>query len=167
METVQITKEKLNKFAVAGKYYHTKHNASKSQLWMAIDALLELAQKKLKKIEQQKDLTRVQLCKKDKSQYIEYDKKGGYQFTEEKYKELVEKLNIIDNELVEMPIQIIPKGQYPEKDLTFDLRDAFRGIVIPAQEYELAGLDTKAIEAMLAKENERVAAEPEEEPEEK
>lgn len=161
METVKITNEKLNKFVLCGKHYVTVNVAKKSLLWVAVDTILELAIKKLKKVERQKDLIRMKHCKKTATQHVDFDKKGNYQFTEETNIKVLEAFDKIDEELVEIPQMIVAKGEYPEKGLTYDIRDSFKGIVIAENEYQdLITLGT--IKEYLEKENERIEQEEEE-----
>lgn len=126
---ISITKEQLNLFVVCGKHYITSIE-EKSLLWHAINSIVPLAIKKLKKVERQKELVRLSLCKKTSSKHIDMDKNGRYQFTEEDNLKLLEKFDEIDAELVELPTNIIT--EFPEEGLTYDLRKGFEGIVIPA-----------------------------------
>lgn len=130
MENVTITKEQLNLFVVCGKHYAT--NAKPSVLKSTVSELLPIALKKLKKVERQKELTRLNLCKKTASKHIDLDKDGRYQFTEEDNIKLLERFDDIDEETVEMPCIIV--SEYPEEGLTFDIVRGFEGIVIPKQE---------------------------------
>ncbi len=159
METVQITKEKLNKFAAGGKFYISKNMAKKSVLWINVDSLLELATKKLKKVEREKELVRMKYCKKTASKHIEYSKTNQYQFTEDDNVKVLDEFDRIDAELVDFPQMIVTKGEYPEKGMTYDIRDAFKGIVIAENEYDVNNPELKAL---LEAENERVEAEEEE-----
>lgn len=157
METVKITKERLNLFVVCGKHYVSANNSKKSLLWINLDSLLELAIKKLKKVERQKELVNMKFCKKTASRLIEYDKQGRYQFTEEDRIKILSENDLIDQEEIDIPCMIVPKGDYPEKSLTYDVRNAFKGIVIPADEY--AGIED--LKKFLEEENERVEEEEE------
>lgn len=156
----EITKEKLSLFVACGKYYINANQANKSLLWICIDSLLELGTKKLKKIERERDFVRMKFCKKTGSKHIEYDKRGSYQFTEEDNKKVLEEFDRIDSETLEFPTMIVPKGEYPVKGLSYDLRQAFKGIVIPANEYDVSDPN---FQALLDEENKIVAAELEEE----
>lgn len=159
MTTTQITKSQLNLFVVAGKAYLNMNQKKKSRLWIAIDALLPKATKLLKRVENERELVRVNLCKKTGTKHIEYDKDGRYQFTEEAFKMLQEKLETIDEQLVAVPSMIIPKGEYPELGLSYDMRQAFENIVIPAPDYKL---DDPELDAKLEAENKQLEAEEEE-----
>lgn len=158
METIEITKEKVNKFVIAGKHYINANIAKKSVLWINVDILLEMYVKKLKGIERDRDYVRMKFCKKTGTKHIEMTKYNGYQFTEEDNKKVLTEFDRIDSELVDMPIQIVPKGEYPEKGLSYDIRDAFRGIVIPALEYDVK---FEGLKGLLEKENERISEEEE------
>lgn len=158
-ETTQINKEKLNLFVLTGKHYLNSNTKKKSRLWMAVDTILPKATKLLTKVEKERELARVSLCKKTASKHIEYDKNGRYQFTAEDFKILQEKLDAIDEALVTIPTMIIPKGEYPELGLTYDIRQAFQGIVIPEPDYKL---DDPELDAKLEKENKALEAEEEE-----
>lgn len=158
----EVTKEQLNLFAVVGKHYLNANNKKKSVLWVAVNELLPIAIKKLKKIEREKDLIRMKYCKKTATKHIEMDKRGSYMFTEDDNKKVLEEFDRINDEMIEMPTLIVPKGEYPESDLSFDIREGFKGIVIPEVEYELA--NPEALKVLLEAENERVSQEePEEE----
>lgn len=130
METTNITKEQLNLFVLCGKHYVNNFKDKPSLLYNAIEELLEPAIKRLKKVERQKELVRMRLCKKTSSKHIEQDKNGRYQFTEEDHAKLLEELDAIDEQMVEMPTQIVPKGEYPEDGLSYDVKHAFKGLVI-------------------------------------
>jgi len=103
-ETTQIPKEKLNLFVVTGKHY-LNSTKKKSKLWVAVDAILPKAIKLLTKVEKERELARVNLCKKTASKHIEYDKNGRYQFTAEDYKTLQEKLDAIDGQSNQLKLQ--------------------------------------------------------------
>lgn len=157
METIEITKEKVNKFVVAGKFYINANIAKKSVLWVNVDTLLETYIDKLKKIDRERDYVRMKFCKKTNTQHIEFTKNGSYQFKEDDNKKVLDEFDRIDKELVEMPILIVPKGQYPEKGLSYDIRDAFKGIVIPTDEYP----EKKELAKLLELENARIEEEEE------
>jgi len=157
-ETTQIPKEKLNIFVLTGKHY-LNSTKKKSKLWVAVDAILPKATKLLTKVEKERELARVNLCKKTASKHIEYDKNGRYQFTAEEFKTLQEKLDAIDEALVTIPAMIVPKGEYPELGLSYDIRQAFQGIVIPEPDYKL---DDPELDAKLEEENKSLEAEEEE-----
>lgn len=155
-ELAEITKSQLNLFVVCAKHYLNNNSKKKSRLWIALDAILPKAVKLLKKVEGEKELVRVNLCKKSASKHIEYDKDGRYQFTEEAYKTLQEKLEAIEDATVKIPKMIIPKGEYPELGLTYDVRQAFQGIVIPEPDYKL---DDPELDKRLEEENKALEAE--------
>jgi len=157
-ETTQISKEKLNLFVLTGKHY-LNGTKKKSKLWVAVDAILPKATKLLTKVEKERELTRVNLCKKTASKHIDYDKEGRYQFTAEEFKTLQEKLEVIDEAMVAIPTMIIPKGEYPELGLSYDIRQAFQCIVIPEPDYKL---DDPELDAKLEEENKSLEAEEEE-----
>lgn len=157
-QTTQITKEKLNLFVITAKHY-LNSTKKKSKLWIAIDAILPKATKLLAKVEKERELVRVNLCKKTASKHIEYDKNGRFQFTAEDYKTLQEKLDAIEEAMVTVPTMIIPKGEYPELGLTYDVRQGFQGIVIPEPDYKL---DDPELDAKLEEENKALEAEEEE-----
>jgi len=159
METTKITKSQLNLFVVAGKHYLNANQSKKSKLWVAIDSILPKATKLLERVEKERELARVNLCKKSASKHIEYDKSSRYQFTAEDFKTLQEKLEIIDAAEVTIPQIIIPKGEYPELGLSYDFRQAFQGIVIPEPDYKL---DDPDLDEKLEEENESLVAEEEE-----
>lgn len=127
-----ITKEQLNLFVVCGKHFVTAQMDTKdtNPLWGAVNSILPVALKKLQKVERQKELTRISLCKKTASKHIDTDKNGRYQYTEEDNKILLEKFDTIDQETVIIPTEIIE--EYPTDGLTYDIMSAFEGIVIPA-----------------------------------
>ncbi len=157
-ETTQIPKEKLNLFVLTGKHY-LNSTKKKSKLWVAVDTILPKATKLLTRVEKERELARVNLCKKTASKHIEYDKNSRYQFTAEDYKTLQDKLDAIDEAEVTIPIMIVPKGEYPELGLSYDIRHAFEGIVIPESDYKL---DDPELDAKLEEENKSLEAEEEE-----
>lgn len=161
-ETVKITKEQLNIFVVCAKHYISANISKKSQLWINLDNLLPLATKKLKKVEREKDLVRMKYCKKTATKHLDFNKTGNYQFTEEDNLKVLEEFDRIDAEETELPAGfIVPKGEYPEKGLTYDIRNSFKGIVIDRNEY--AGIENDALKKMLEEENARIEQEEEEE----
>lgn len=131
-----ITKEQLNIFVVCGKHYVSAQIKDKNTnpLWQAINSLLPGAVSKLKKVERQRELARLNLCKKNSSKHIEYDKSGNYQYTEEDNISLLEKFDAINEETVQMQTHII--NDYPTEGLTYDIMQAFEGIVIPEVQRE-------------------------------
>jgi hypothetical protein len=163
METTKIDKAKLNLFVLAGKQYVNSFQKKKSKLWVAIDTVLPKATKLLERVEKEKELARVNQCKKSASKHIEYDKNGRYQFTEEAYITLQTKLDAIDEAEVAIPKLIVPKGEYPELGLSYDHRQAFQGIVIPEPDYKL---DDPKLDAKLEEENNALKVEIEEREEE-
>lgn len=130
METTKITKEKLNLFVVCGKHYI--NNTKKNDLWGAIDFVLPQMVSLLKKVEKKKEFVRLKLCKKTATKHVELDRNGRYQYTEDDNIKLIDLLEEIDNELVDVPVMIV--NEYPEDGLTYDLRKAFEGIVIPGSQ---------------------------------
>ncbi len=128
----QITKEQLNLFVLCGKHYITDQMDKKSELWEAVNSILPIALKKLQKVDRQKELARINLCKKTSTKHLDMDKNGRYQFTEDDNIKLYERFDDIDNEMVDIPTQVIEK--YPTEGLTFDTMRGFEGIVIPVQE---------------------------------
>jgi len=68
-------------------------------------------------------------------------------------------LDAIDEALVTIPTMIVPKGEYPELGLSYDIRQAFQGIVIPEPDYKL---DDPELDAKLEEENKSLEAEEEE-----
>jgi hypothetical protein len=129
-DKTQITKEQLNLFVVCGKHYVT--TAESSVLKENVNALLPSAIKKLKKVEREKELWRLNLCKKTSSKHIDRDKNGMYQFTQEDNVKLLEEFDKIDGEFIEVLSCIV--SEFPEEGLTYDIRKAFEGIVIPKTE---------------------------------
>lgn len=132
METTKITKEKLNLFVICGKHY--LNNTKKDKLWGAIDLVLPQMITQLKKVEKQKEFIRLGLCKKTATKHVELDKNGRYQYTEEDNKKLINKLEEVDNELVTVPCIMIEDKDIPEEGITYDMRKAFEGIVIPGSQ---------------------------------
>jgi hypothetical protein len=128
MEKTTITKEQLNIFVLAGKHYLI--DREKSELTEAIEAILPEAFKKLKKVERERDLYKLSLAKKTNSKHIDLDKNGRYQHTEEDTKKIWEKMDEIDREEVKLSSHVIDK--YPTEDITYDMKQAFQSIVIPA-----------------------------------
>lgn len=143
-----ITKEKLNLFVVCAKGYLNANTEKKSVLTAYLDEILPSMIKKLKKVEREKELVRLKYAKKTASKHIEQDKNGRYQFTEEDNINVLEEFDRIDEETIEIEPMLVPEEDCPQ-DLTFDVSDAFRGIVIPEKEdlkLLLEKLKTKAKE---------------------
>lgn len=134
MKTTEITKEELNLFAVCAKHYLNNYDGDRkaNPLVRSIESILPGMMKQLKKVERQKELSRVSLCKKTASKHIEYDKSGRYQFTEEDFKKLEVQLDKIDQEKIKVLEVVIE--EFPEEGLSYDIRQAFEGIVIPKTE---------------------------------
>lgn len=145
MTTTKITKEKLNLFVACGKHYVS--NANESELSKAVEAVLEPAIKKLKKVERQQEIARLSLAKKTSSKHIERDKYGNNLFTEADNIKLLEKIDEINAEEVDLPIDIVE--DYPSEGITYDIRQAFEGIVIPkiARKFDNLPDDPKEDEA--------------------
>lgn len=155
MDTLTITNERLNIFVIAGKAY--LNATAKSKLWFAVDKITKVAVKKLKKVEKLREEKRREFAmKKDKGVY-DLTENGGWQFDESGHKKLIEALEEIAKQDCELPIHIIPEGQYDEKDLTYDLRDNFEGIVIPAIDYDNFDIDSWVDPAKKKKEEEEEA----------
>ena len=137
--TVKITKEKLNIFVAIGK--HFVNTTPKSKLWFAVDKILRLAKKKLKKVEQERDEKRREFAAKKDKGLFDLNERGEYQFNDDNLKKLNEALLEIDEEEVEIPFHIIPDGENDETKLSFDMRENFEGIVIPSVDYETFDID--------------------------
>ena len=103
-------------------------------LWGALDTILPQMINKLKKVEKKKEFVRLHLCKKTPSKHVELDKNGRYQYTQDDNIKLINDLEAIDNELVEVLAIIIPEDQVPDEGITYDMRKAFEGIVIPGSQ---------------------------------
>lgn len=135
MTTTEITKEHLNLFIVCGKHYVNSVPAEKRKenpLVPVIESVLPGMVKQLKKVERSKELFRISLCKKTAANYIEHNKNGDYQFTDKDLIKLTEELTKIDEQTIKVPCVIIE--EFPEEGLSYDLRQAFEGIVIPKGE---------------------------------
>lgn len=149
MATITITNERLNNFALAGKAFTGSTPLSK--LWFAADKITKIALKRLKIVEKDKQKKRREFAmKKDKGLY-DLDANGQFQFNDEALTKLEDAIAAIDEQTTEIPIHIIPHGQYDEEALSFDMRNCFEGIVIPDIDYEKFDID--AYEAPKKKEN--------------
>lgn len=140
--TTKITNERLNLFVLCGKAY--VNGNPKSKLWFAVDKILKIALKLLKKVDQRKEEKRMEFASKKEKGIFDLNPNGGWQFTDESWKKLVEALQVIDEDLAELPTHIVT--EYDEKALSFDLRANFEGIVIPAIDYDTFEID-KFVEA--------------------
>jgi len=138
METTKITKERLNLFVICGKHYI--NNTPKNNLWGAVDTILPNMVSLLKKVEKKKEFIRLNLCKKTATKHVELDKNGRYQYTEDDNRRLIERLEEVDNELVDVPVIIVE--DYPSDGMTYDIRKAFEGIVIPGSQ-EIVVMETE------------------------
>lgn len=125
-----ITKDQLNLFVVCAKGYLNANIGKKSVLTGHLEEILPSMIKKLKRVEREKELVRLKYAKKTASKHIDQDKEGRYQFTEEDNIKVLEEFDRIGEETVEIEPLIVSVEDCPE-DLTFDVRNAFRGIVIP------------------------------------
>lgn len=130
METTNVSKEQINLFVVCGKHYVNANRETPSVLSATVEELLDSYLKKLKKIDREKELVRMKLCKKTATKHIDQDKSGRYQFTEDDQIKLYDEFDRIDEEMVEMPCQIVPKDQIPMEGITYDVARAFKGIVM-------------------------------------
>lgn len=148
METTKVTKERVNLFVICGKHY--LNNTQKNKLWGAVDNILPSMVSILKKAEKKKEFVRLSLCKKTATKHVELDKAGRYQYTEEDNKKLINELEAIDNELVDVPVIIVPEGDYPEEGMTYDMRKAFEGIVIPGDQAIVVFETTEELEEQEA-----------------
>lgn len=139
MATISITNERLNNFALAGKAF--TGNTPLSKLWFAADKITKIALKRLKAVEKEKQKKRREFAmKKDKGLY-DLDAQGNFQFNDEGLNKLEEALLSIDEQTTELPVHIIPHGDYDEQALSFDMRTCFEGIVIPDIDYEKFDID--------------------------
>jgi len=136
---MNITNEQLNIFVLCGKAFTT--NTPKSKLWFAVDKITKVAHKKLKNVEREKEAKRREFAMTKEKGIYDLDDKGQFQFTPDGLNNLLKAFEEIDQKEVEIPIHIIPAGEYDEKTLTFDVRQAFEGIVIPAIDYEKFNID--------------------------
>lgn len=127
-DKITITFEQLNLFVLCGKQYAS--SAEESILKIAVEELLPVALGKLKKYEQSLEKIRARYAKKTASKHIERDKYNNYQFTEKDLEDLTEAVNKTSLETTDLPYNIID-GEYPTDGLTWDMRMAFEGIVIP------------------------------------
>ena len=127
-DKVTITKEQLDLFVRAGKAYCS--TLGESIIKANIEEILDVAIKKLKKVERQAEMYRLKYAKKTSSKHIDRDKHGNYQFTEEDMNSLQNDLDAMNEELVTLPCLIVEKKDIPD-DLSYDLRNAFAGIVLP------------------------------------
>ncbi len=142
MNTITITNERLNLFAICAKQY--LNTSPRSKLWFAVDKILKIAIKKLKKVEEKKnEKRRDHALKLDKGVFDTKDD-GSFKYDVTGHKALVVDLAAIDEETVEIPVNIVPDGQFDEnpKFLSFDIRNAFEGIVIPAIDYDNFDFET-------------------------
>ena len=142
METTEITKEKLDRFVLCAKHYvnnNKRHmidgnkNRTENVLWIAIDSILPKMVTKLKKVEKEKEFLRLNLCKKTATKHVDLDKNGRYQYTEEDNVTLINKVEQIEKQIIKVPSMLIAEDSVPEEGLTYDMRKAFEGIVIPGE----------------------------------
>ncbi len=134
MTTLTITNERLNLFVFCAKQY--LNTTPRSKLWFAVDKILKIAIKKLKKVEERKnEKRRDHALKLDKGVFDTKDD-GSFKYDVKGHKDLVADLLLIDEDTVEVPVHIIPDGEFDEKLLSFDIRNAFEGIVIPVIDYD-------------------------------
>ena len=129
-----ITNEQLNLFVVCGKHY--LNTAPKSKLWFSVDKILKIAIKKLKKVEDKKDDLRRECALKLDKGVFDTKENGAFKYDVEGQKKLIAGLLLIDEETLEIPSHIVPEGEYNDdpKLISFDVRNAFEGIVIPEED---------------------------------
>lgn len=124
-----ITNEELNFFVLAGKAY--LNTAPRSKLWYAVDKLTKIGIKMLKKVEREKDAKRREFALTlDKGVYDTKDN-NEFKYNVEGHKKLVDALNVIDESQIDFPIHIVSEYDNDPKIISFDIRRAFEGIVIP------------------------------------
>lgn len=128
----KVTKEQLNLFVICGKHYLNELKEP-SELSKAIETVLPEAIKKLQKVERQRDMFRISLAKKTATKHLDLDRQGRYQHTEDDTLKIFAKMEEIDKEEVNLHSTIIE--EYPDEGLSYDIRQAFQGIVIPAKLY--------------------------------
>ena len=128
-DKTKITKEQLNLFIVCGKHFIMNVDSENNPLVPAIEAILPEATEKLKKVERQKNLFRISLAKKTASKHLEVDKHGNHMYTEEDTKKIWDKMDEIDKEEVNLTCNVIK--DHPSEGLSYDIKMAFSGIVIP------------------------------------
>ncbi len=136
-----ITNERLNLFVTCGKHY--LNNTKKSKLWFAVDKILKGAVKQLKKVNERKDEVRREFALKLDKGVFDTNENGTFKYDVEGNKKIVAALAVIDAETCEINTHIIPEGQYDDNPelLSFDIRNAFEGIVIPEIDYENFDID--------------------------
>lgn len=139
MPTIQIPNERLMLFVVAGKNYSSGTPLSK--LWFAVDKVTKFAEKKLKLVEKQKEKKRREFALKGDKGVYDLNDKGQFKFDDAGLDKLLPAIEEIDSQLTEIITHIIPAGQYDDSQLTFDMRNIFEGIVIPAIDYDTFDID--------------------------
>lgn len=137
--TTKITNEQLNTFTVCARAY--LNAAPKSKLWFAVDKILKVSIKKLKKVEELKEEKRREFALKKDKGVFDLTPDGKWQFDDAGYKNLISALSAIDETEVEIPTHIIPEGDYDDKIISFDIRNNFEGIVIPKIDYDNFDID--------------------------
>lgn len=138
-QTIKISNDRLNIFVLCAKQFC--NTTPRSKLWYAADKICKIALKKLKKTNRLRDEKRREFAsKKDKGIY-DLNDQGGWQFDENGFNKATAAMIEIDEQEVELPIHIIPVGQFDEKALSFDMRDHFEGILIPAINYDEFDID--------------------------
>lgn len=139
MDTIKITNERLSVFVTAGKMYCNV--TPRSKLWFAVDKITKIAEKLLKKVEKEKEEKRREFAMKKEKGIYDLTVQGGWQFDEAGHKALAAAHDDINEKEVELKVHIMPEGDYDETILSFDLRESFEGIVIPAIDYETFDVD--------------------------
>lgn len=130
-----ITNEKLVSFCFHAKAFI--NSTPKSKLWFACDKILRIALKKARKTDQEKDERRREnALMKDKGLF-DLDDKNQFQFTKESEKKLLEEFKVIDEKTIELETHIVT--DFDDSKLSYDMRTAFEGIVIP--EYKEIDID--------------------------
>jgi hypothetical protein len=134
-----ITNEQLNLFVLCAKHY--VNNSPKSKLWYAVDKILKGALKQLKKVDERKAEKKRERAIKLEKGVFDLRLDGTFKYDLEGERLLVEDLNAIDQETVEIKTHVITDYDDDPKLISFDMRNAFEGIVIPEIDYDNFDID--------------------------
>jgi len=131
-----ITNERLNLFVVVGKHFLSNPKKfPKSDLWYAVDKLVKKGLKKLKKVEEEKQKKRREVAVKLDKGIYDLTADGNFKWTDENYEKHVAACAEIDEkEVVDFEPHIV--NVYDDSEFSFDIRNAFEGIVIPEIDYD-------------------------------
>jgi len=136
-----LTNKQLNLFVICGKQYLNTAPA-KTKLWYAVDKILKKSLKKLEEVDEIKNEKRRDHALTTDKGVFDTNENGTFKYTLAGNKKLMSELTEIENKEVEIDTHIVTEYDDDPKILSFDIRRAFEGIVIPEIDYDKLNIDT-------------------------